>query len=53
MAINYLLYVRDKEPFIATMQAIRTREDIDYAVSSASKDFLGSLGLFPNGFKHR
>lgn len=53
MAINYLLYVQDKEPFIETMQAIRTREDVDYAVSSASKDFLGSLGLFPNDFEHR
>ena len=29
------------------------KEEIDYNVSAASKDFLGSLGLIPNNFEYR
>ncbi len=53
MAINYLLYVQHPKPFIKTIQEVKAKEDISYEVSAACKDFLGSLGLFPNDFAHR
>lgn len=53
MAINYLLYVDQPEPFIATIQQINQRENLDYNLSAASKDFLGSLGLIPNNFEYK
>nr|WKN35610.1 sulfatase-like hydrolase/transferase [Tunicatimonas sp. TK19036] len=53
MAINYLLYVDQKAPFISTVKKVMEKEEIDYNVSAASKDFLGSLGLIPNNFEYR
>jgi arylsulfatase A-like enzyme len=53
MAINYLLYVQDPEPFIETIKEVKNKEGIDYNVSAASKDFLGSLGLIPNNFENK
>lgn len=53
MAINYLLYVQNKDPFIDTIKDIYQKEGINYEVSAASKDFLGSLGLIPNNFEFR
>ena len=50
MAVNYLLYVGNKQPFIETMQTIRMMKDIKYEVRAASLDFLGNLGLIPNTF---
>jgi arylsulfatase A-like enzyme len=52
MAINYLLYVDNPQPFIETVQEIYLQEEWDYNVSAASKDFLGSLGLIPNNFEY-
>jgi len=52
MAINYLLYVKDPQPFVETVQEIYLQEELDYNVSAASKDFLGSLGLIPNNFDY-
>jgi arylsulfatase A-like enzyme len=48
MTINYLLYIKDKEPFINTIQSIRSLKDRSYDVKAACLDFLGSLGLVPN-----
>lgn len=50
MALNYLLYVSNKQPFIETMQTIRTMKEVKYEVKAASLDFLGNLGLIPNTF---
>ena len=53
MAINYLLYVDDPEPFIETVKEVKDRERLDYNISAACKDFLGRLGLIPNNFENR
>ncbi|TDB67455.1 sulfatase family protein [Arundinibacter roseus] len=56
MAVNELLYVRDKGPFVET---IKSRHQVlaatpggalatSYKVKAACMDFLGSLGLVPN-----
>ncbi|GAA0878136.1 sulfatase [Algoriphagus jejuensis] len=52
MAINYLLYVSDKEPFVSVVREVYDRQG-EYNTSAASKDFLGSLGLVPNTFEYR
>lgn len=56
MAVNYLLYVSNKTPFIDTIKAVREyrtqnpgpNKQSDYKVKAACTDFLGSLGLVPN-----
>ena len=48
MAINFLLYTENKEPFIETIRAVRKNKNSNYNVKAASADFLGSLGLIPN-----
>ena len=53
MAINFLLYVENPQPFVDTIQEIYLREEWDYNVAAASKDFLGKLGLIPNNFDYR
>jgi arylsulfatase A-like enzyme len=53
LAINFLLYMRNSEPFIETVQEVKNRDGLDYNVSAACKDFLGSLDLLPNTFEHR
>ncbi len=53
MAINYLLYTKNKEPFIKTIQEVRKMDDRDYTVKAACMDFLGSLGLVPNNPDYR
>ncbi|HSH18807.1 MAG TPA: hypothetical protein VLA03_00050, partial [Draconibacterium sp.] len=53
MAINYLLYTKNKEPFIKTIQAVHQMDDRDYNVKAACMDFLGSLGLVPNNPDYR
>ena len=53
MAINYLLYITNKEPFIETIEAVRAVEGQNYNVVAASLDFLGSLGLVPNNPDYR
>lgn len=47
MAINYLLYVQDKTPFIETIKEVSQLKR-SYDVNSSSMDFLGSLGLVSN-----
>ena len=53
MTINYLLYVEHKDPFIPSVKMVMENEEVNYNVSAASKDFLGSLGLIPNNFDNK
>lgn len=48
MAINYLLYTKNREPFVETIREVYQMSDRDYNVKAACMDFLGSLGLVPN-----
>jgi hypothetical protein len=48
MAINYLLYTKNREPFVETIRDVHQMKDRDYNVRAACMDFLGSLGLVPN-----
>ena len=48
MAVNYLLYVTNKQPFIAIMQSQIKRKDLSYEEKSASYDFLQNLGILDN-----
>jgi len=53
MAVNYLLYSDNKEPFVETIREVHEMEDRDYNVQAACMDFLGSLGLVPNNPEYR
>ena len=53
MAVNYLLYTRNKEPFVETIRRVHKMEDRDYNVKAACMDFLGSMGLVPNNPDYR
>lgn len=53
MAINYLLYSKNKEPFVETIRTVQQMPDRDYNVKAACMDFLGSLGLVPNNPEYR
>jgi len=48
MAINYLLYVKNKQPFIEIIQSVRKMKGASYNVKAVCLDFLGSLELIPN-----
>ena len=48
MAINYLLYTPDKQPFAETILSVHKMPGRNYNVRAACMDFLGSLGLVPN-----
>lgn len=53
MAINYLLYTSNKEPFVKTIKEVHSMEDRNYYVKAACMDFLGSMGLVPNNINYR
>lgn len=53
MAINYLLYIENREPFVETIREVQKMKDRDYNVRAACMDFLGSLGLVPNNPDYR
>jgi len=53
MAINNLLYVANKQPFIETIQSVHKMEGRNYNVKAACMDFLGSLGLVPNNMENK
>jgi hypothetical protein len=53
MAINYLLYVENKQPFIETIKSVHEMAGRNYNVKAACMDFLGSLGLVPNNFDYQ
>lgn len=48
MAINYLLYIDNKQPFVETIQSVHRMPGRNYNVKSACMDFLGMLGLVEN-----
>jgi hypothetical protein len=48
MAINYMIYVNNKQPFIETVRAVHKLAGRSYDVKAACLDFLGSLALVPN-----
>ncbi len=53
MAINYLLYVENKAPFVETVKAVHEMPDRIYNVKAACVDFLGSMGIVPNTYNYR
>lgn len=53
MAVNYLLYLDNKEPFIESVKAVHEMTERTYNVKAACVDVLGSLGLVPNNFNNR
>jgi len=53
MAINYLLYTKNREPFVETIREVQKLNDRDYNVRAACMDVLGSLGLVPNNPDYR
>ncbi len=53
MAINYLLYCDQKQPFIETIKSVHDMTGKAYTIKAACMDFLGSLGLVPNNFENR
>lgn len=53
MAINQLLYVSNKEPFIETIMAVQAMPGRTYTVKAACFDFLGILNLVKNDFDHQ
>jgi len=53
MAIHYLMYVDNKQPFIETVRSSREMEGRNYNAKAAAVDFLGSLGLIPNNPSYR
>ncbi len=53
MAINYLLYMDNKQPFVETIREVREMPGRIYNVKAACMDFLGSLGLVPNNPDYR
>jgi len=53
MAINFLLYEKNKQPFIGTIQSVYKMEGRNYNVKAACMDFLGSLGLVPNNADYK
>ncbi len=48
LTINYLLYVKNKEPFVETIKSVHEMTGRNYNVKAACMDFLGSLHLVPN-----
>lgn len=53
MAVNYLLYVDNKQPFVETVQTVHKMEGRSYNVKAGCMDFLGSLGLVPNNIENK
>jgi len=52
MAINFMLYLKNKNPFIGTVQAVHEKNGTNYNVKAACMDFLGSMGLVPNNIQY-
>jgi len=52
MAINYLCYVENKQPFVETIKTVYEMPDRNFYVKGACLDFLGILDLVPNDFEH-
>ena len=48
MAINYLLYIDNKTPFIETIKKVHEMPNRNYNVKAACMDFMGILGMVEN-----
>jgi hypothetical protein len=48
MAISYLVYLSNKQPFVETVRSVHSMKGRIYDVKAACLDFLGSMGLVPN-----
>lgn len=53
MAMNFLLYTSNKQPFIETIKQVHAKPNLIYSVKVACMDFLGSMGLVPNNMENR
>ena len=53
MAINYLLYAKNRKPFVETVRTVQKMENSEYPVKAGCMDVLGSLGLVPNNTDYR
>lgn len=53
MSVNFLLYIKDKEPFVETIRQCRLVKGRSYATKAGCMDFLGSLKLVTNDMDHR
>jgi len=53
LAINFLMYLESKQPFIDTIWEVYKMPDRNYNVKAACMDFLGSLNLVPNNYDYR
>lgn len=53
LAINLLMYMDNKQPFVETIKEVHKMPDRNYNVKAACMDFLGSLNLVPNNFDNR
>ena len=52
MAVNYLLYVDNKQPFTEVIQSVHKMKGSNYNVKAACMDFWGSLGLEPSNLEN-
>lgn len=52
MAVNFLLYSNNKEPFIETVRECLQMKNRTYPVRAGCWDFLASLKLVPNDMEH-
>ncbi|MGB6153294.1 MAG: sulfatase-like hydrolase/transferase [Pricia sp.] len=48
LALNTILYFKEKSPFLETIREVRELPDRNYNVKAACMDFLGIMGLTPN-----
>uniref|UniRef100_UPI003217276E sulfatase family protein n=1 Tax=uncultured Draconibacterium sp. TaxID=1573823 RepID=UPI003217276E len=53
LALNFLMYVDKKDPFIKTVKSVYEMPGRNYNVRAACLDFLGSLKLVPNTFDYK
>jgi hypothetical protein len=53
LAINLLMFVDVKQPFVETIEATYKMPGRTYNVKAGCMDFLGSLGLVPNTFEYK
>ncbi|MFV0589977.1 MAG: sulfatase [Draconibacterium sp.] len=53
LAINFLIYTGNKEPFIETIKKVHEMPQRNYNVKAACMDFLGSMDLVPNNYEYR
>lgn len=48
MAVNYLIYIDNKQPFVETIKSVHSIPGRNYNLKAACMDFLGILGMVEN-----